>query len=246
MDKLVSLEVGKRFHLKRGKHHIVYAGMPWRTFTPSSRSSRMDSGGQDTVQLTKAQSRPAVEVLVRAFWDYPLLKYYFPDEAERGRVAPHFLSLAVFSGIGYGKVYATSPNLEGIAVWMPSDSYPVTLWRLVRSVPLSVILGFGRSGGLRMRDLGEYIDAVHQRLAPFKHWFLQTVGVDPQFQGKGHGSALLAPMLARIDEEGLPCYLETLDEKNVPLYEHFGFRVAEESTIPGTSLTNWAMLREAR
>lgn len=53
-------------------------------------------------------------------------------------------------------------------------------------------------------------------------------------------------MLDRIDEAGLPCYLETLEEQNVRLYEHFGFVVAEESAIPGTNLTNWAMLREAR
>jgi hypothetical protein len=53
-------------------------------------------------------------------------------------------------------------------------------------------------------------------------------------------------MLARIDEAGLPCYLETLEEQNIRLYEHFGFTVAEESAIPETSLTNWAMLREPR
>jgi len=53
-------------------------------------------------------------------------------------------------------------------------------------------------------------------------------------------------MFARIDEEGLPCYLETLNEANVPLYEHFGFRVLEKSIIPETKLTNWAMLREVQ
>jgi len=97
-----------------------------------------------------------------------------------------------------------------------------------------------------MRYLGEYIDTVHKRLAPFEHWFLQTIGVDPQFKGKGYAGRLLRSMLARIDEEGLPCYLETLNEANVSLYEHFGFRVLEKSTIPGTNLTNWAMLREVQ
>ena len=94
-----------------------------------------------------------------------------------------------------------------------------------------------------MRRLGEYIDTVHQRLAPFKHWFLQTIGIAPQFQGKGYAGKLLRPMLSKIDEEGLPCYLETLDEQNVLLYEHFGFKVIEKSTILETKLTNWAMLR---
>ena len=75
---------------------------------------------------------------------------------------------------------------------------------------------------------------------------LQTVGVDPQFQGKGYAGKLLRSMFARIDEEGLPCYLETLDEANIQLYEHFGFTVVERSTVPETKLTNWAMLREAQ
>jgi len=198
------------------------------------------------VRLTKAQVKPAAEMFARAFQDYPLLQYYFPDELERKKIASYFVSVAVFSGIRYGEIYATSPNLEGVAVWFPPGNYPVTIWKLVRSVPLSVIFGFGRYGGGRMRQLGEYIDAVHQRLAPFRHWFLQIIGVDPQFQGKGYAGKLLKPMLARIDEAGLPCYLETLDEHNIRLYEHFGFAVIEKSTIPEPNLTNWAMLRNSQ
>jgi hypothetical protein len=49
-----------------------------------------------------------------------------------------------------------------------------------------------------------------------------------------------------MDTAGIPCYLETAEEQNVQLYEHFGFTVVDETTIPGTSLTNWAMLRKAR
>ena len=97
-----------------------------------------------------------------------------------------------------------------------------------------------------MRLLGEHIDAIHKRLAPFRHWFLQAIGVDPRFQGKGYAGKLLRPMFSRIDAEGLPCYLETLDETNVLLYEHFGFRVVEKSTVPETELTSWAMLRKAQ
>jgi len=198
------------------------------------------------IRLNKSNAISAVEVLIRAFWNHPPLAYYFPDEAERERLAPYFFALSVFNGIQYGEVYATSQDLEGIAVWLPSDNYPVTLWRLLRSVPLSEIFGFGRYGGGRMRGLGNYIDEVHGRLAPFKHWFLQAIGVDPQFQGRGCASKLLRPMLSRIDEENLPCYLETLETQNVRLYEHFGFKVIEESSVPGTSLTNWAMLRDTR
>lgn len=196
------------------------------------------------VRLNKSDIQPAVEVLTRAFRNYPLLKYFFSDELERERIAPYFFQYILNYGVRHGEIYATSPNLEGVAVWLTSDKYPMTFWRSIRFVPLSIIFGLGREGGSRMRYTGEYIDTVHKRLVPFKHWFLQTIGVDPQFQGKGYAGKLIRAMLARIDKEDLPCYLEALDEKNARLYEHFGFRVIEKSAIPKTKLTNWAMLRE--
>jgi hypothetical protein len=52
-------------------------------------------------------------------------------------------------------------------------------------------------------------------------------------------------MLSKIDKEHLPVYLETADEKNVPVYEHFGFKIVDKSIVPEENLTNWAMLREA-
>ena len=196
------------------------------------------------VRLNKSDIQPAVEVLTRAFRNYPLLQYGFPGELERERIAPYFFQYILNYGVRHGEIYATSPNLEGVAVWLTSDKYPMTFWRSIRSVPLSIIFGLGREGGARLKHAGDYIDARHKRLAPFKHWFFQTIGVDPQFQGKGYAGKLIRAMLARIDKEDLPCYLETLDEKNVRLYEHFGFRVIEKSAIPKTKLTNWAMLRE--
>ena len=114
------------------------------------------------------------------------------------------------------------------------------------SVPMSKIFGFSRYGGYKLKLFNEYIDAVHQQQTPFKHWFLQAMGIAPRFQGKGYASELIRPMLNKIDKEHLPCYLETISEKNVPIYEHFGFRTVDKSTVPETQLINWAMLRKAQ
>jgi ribosomal protein S18 acetylase RimI-like enzyme len=215
-----------------------------------SRGSRSSAGhiGTDEplLRLNKSHIGPAAEMLTRAFWDYPVSRYSYPDESDRAKRLPYFFRYILGYGVRYGEAYATSGRLEGVAVWVTSDKYPVTVLRLLRSVPLSVMLRLGSQGGNRMRRFGDYIDSVHKRLAPSRHWFLQMIGVDPKFQGSGYASALLGPMLARIDEEGLPCYLETPDERNVPLYEHFGFTVVDRSTIPETDLANWAMLRPKR
>ena len=121
----------------------------------------------------------------------------------------------------------------------------MSVWRLLRATPLRWVLAFGRSGGYRLQRLGQYIDSVHGRLAPFKHVYLQSLGVDPAFQGRGHAGKLLRHALARLDAAGTPCYLDTLDEQNVGLYEHFGFSVVEATTVPGTEVPMWAMLRKA-
>jgi ribosomal protein S18 acetylase RimI-like enzyme len=196
------------------------------------------------IPISKNNAEPAIEVLVRAFRNYPLFKHYFPNETNREKILHCFLSAVVYSGVHYGEAYATSPNLEGIAVWIPSNNYPVTFWKLLRSVPLSKIVGIGRHGGSKLRHFNDYIDSVHQRVAPFKHWFLQAIGIAPRFQGKGFASMLLRPMLSKIDKEYLPCYLETIDKKNISMYEHYGFKIIDISNIHNTKFTNWSMLRE--
>jgi ribosomal protein S18 acetylase RimI-like enzyme len=199
----------------------------------------------EIVRVDRSRAGRAVETLVAAFRDRPPFSLYYPVAAERRRVAPPLIALAVYPGVRYGEVHATAPDFAGVAVWLPSEAYPVSLWRLLRTTPLRLFVQFGRSGGYRMMRLGQYVDAVHGRLAPFKHMCLQSLGVDPVSQGRGHGGRLLRHMLARLDAAGTPCYLDTLDEQNVGLYEHFGFSVLEASTVPGTEFPMWAMLRRA-
>ena len=86
---------------------------------------------------------------------------------------------------------------------------------------------------------------MHKKVAPFRHWYLEALGIAPEHQGKGYASRLIRGMLSRVDEEKLPCFLDTMDPKNVRIYERFGFKVVEESQVPGTPLTTWAMLRDA-
>jgi RimJ/RimL family protein N-acetyltransferase len=50
-------------------------------------------------------------------------------------------------------------------------------------------------------------------------------------------------MLNRLDTNKIPCYLNTQNEKNIGLYEHFGFRVIDQLTLPGTDILHTAMQR---
>ncbi len=95
----------------------------------------------------------------------------------------------------------------------------------------------------RMAYWGSQVYPVRKRHVPSGHWFLEFIGVIPELQGKGYASTLLTPMLARIEREHLPCYLDTEVEKNVAIYQRHGFKVVEDIEVPGTDIRSWGMLR---
>ncbi|MBN1176691.1 MAG: GNAT family N-acetyltransferase [Dehalococcoidales bacterium] len=206
----------------------------------------MAAGPDNLVRLTGAQLEQGAETLVRAFQDYPLTVYFNPDpSARKTQMTGSFKSLLRF-GVKYGEVYATSPEMEGVAMWLPSENADKTLWRQIRCGNYAALMGMLRNKPAAPRAYGEYSNAVRKRRAPVPYMYLQLLGVDPAYQGRGYSSRLLRGMFARIDGEGLPCFLETQVEKNVGIYEHFGFRVVEEGLVPGSEVKSWAMLREIR
>ena len=66
------------------------------------------------------------------------------------------------------------------------------------------------------------------------HWYLASLGTAVDRQGKGVGRALMRPVLGALRRRGLPCYLESSKERNVPFYRRHGFEVVEEVPLPAT------------
>ena len=196
------------------------------------------------VRLTWKDRDAAAEVLGRAFTEYELLRYYFPDEKKRPAAAWTFCFVQLSVCLKYGEVYASSEKLEGIAGWLPPGKLPFTGWQVLRSVPLSILFRFARQGAIRMRSYDRYWSNFPRNLIPNPHWYLHIIGVDPVYQGQGFASRLVRPVLERIDREQIPCFVETHSEKNVAIYRQFGFEAIVEDKIPGTELTSFAMLRK--
>src|SRR5438270_334685 len=77
------------------------------------------------------------------------------------------------------------------------------------------------------------------------HWYLQAIGTDPARQGKGYGGVVMRHQLTFVDAAGLPAYLESSKEKNIPIYASFGFEVTGEIRLPGGPIL-YPMWRKAR
>jgi ribosomal protein S18 acetylase RimI-like enzyme len=204
----------------------------------------MDNHDGELLRLTLKERAAGAAVLGRAFTDYELFRHYFRDERERRAAADRLSFIALSVSLKYGEVYASSEKLEGVAAWLPPGKALFGARQILRSVPLSTLVRFGRQEAGRMWAYGRHVDSLHRRLVPYHHWYLQIIGVAPAYQGQGFSSRLLRPVLERIDRDGMPCYLETNAVKNVAIYRRFGFEVVSEEKMPGTEVTTFAMLRK--
>ena len=196
------------------------------------------------VPLRDGDLDAAAGALSEAFQDDPLQTYVFPDPLERAERSPaHFAPLLRY-GLQFGHVLTTAGRPQGAAVWLGPTAWNITPERAAATGwdGLPSIMGAAAAG--RFFSALAAIEPYHHRDVPAGHWYLFVVGVSPDAQGRGLGRALLQPGLDRADAAGQPCYLETAQPKNVPFYQHLGFRQVVEVREPVSGLQLWTFRRD--
>ncbi len=206
----------------------------------------MESKNDIVIDLTKEYIKDAVEVSARAFQDGITLIHMYPDENERKRKIGYGFEAMFKYGIKFGMVHTTSPNLEGNSIWLPPKKVYTKTLSFLRHGGFKVIRKTGFKPTKRIFPLFNCFENAHKRHAPFDHWYLQHLAVDPVSQGKGYGSLLMQKALDLIDEQRLPAYTEINKEINVKFYQKHGFQVLEYKIVPKTEVPVWCMLRNAR
>jgi ribosomal protein S18 acetylase RimI-like enzyme len=185
-------------------------------------------GHDDVAQLSVS--------LAKAFLEDPVSKYLFVDR-RTNRLERYFRFQMRTSFLPRGEAW-TTPDLKAASLWMPPKRRPPSLAEGMAQLPVVAILGRRTGRALRLVQMLE----SHHPHVP--HYYLATIGTDPEVQGKGYGSALLAVVLSRCDAEVIPAYLESSKEENLPFYHRHGFEVVKEVLIPRTEVKLWLMWRE--
>jgi GNAT superfamily N-acetyltransferase len=119
-------------------------------------------------------------------------------------------------------------RLIGVLNAVPWPRCQLTLSEKLRTAPTMIrIMGSALPSTLKMTNAR----AKHDPHQP--HWHVGPVGVHPDNQGHGVGKALLASLIEIVDEQAMPAFLETDVDRNVTLYEQFGFHVITKTDIIG-------------
>lgn len=196
-------------------------------------------------RLNKSNIKSASKVAAKAYFETDDFSSFSMDSSKRMKYLIKTMNLTFQYSLKFGEVYATSQNLEGVAAWLPHNKIHISYWQYIRFGILPVIIGVGKEVRKELILYDKLCKKKHKQHANFPHWYLYNLAVDPKHQGNGWTSVLLKPMLARADRQKLPCYLET-HERNVPLYEHFGFEVVECISLPEFDNNMWLMMRYSK
>ena len=184
-----------------------------------------------------ADFEPLAEVLARAFYDDPVTAWFYPDAARRLRHGRRFFAIRLRQLAGHGLIF-TDEDRTGAALWAPPGRWREDFRQSLRMLPMLPVL---LPHIVRSTQAVREIERRHP-VAP--HFYLSVVGIDPDKQGGGVGSALLAPMLHRCDETGTAAYLESSKESNLSFYTRHGFVVRECIELPEAGPPLWLMWRE--
>ncbi|MGE3856533.1 MAG: GNAT family N-acetyltransferase [Dehalococcoidia bacterium] len=193
-------------------------------------------------KITLADRETVGALMTRAFDDDPLMRFLVKADARREERLRRFMDAGLMKlTFPYGETYITNAE-DGAALWNPPGGRPHGLLADLRLLP-TMIQVCGLDGVGRAMGAFSAVEKLHPKEP---HYYLLGIGVDPSRQGRGVGSSLLAPMAERCDREGMPAYLESSKERNVPLYERFGFRVLDRVELPGGGPPIWPMRRDPR
>ncbi len=178
-----------------------------------------------------------IDTVTLGFASDPFVRWMLPGAATYLAVAPQMTEAFGGSAIGAGSAYIADEG-KAAALWIPpgleSDDSAI-----------GEILGANVPAEIQddAKAMFAEMDAYHPHDAPC--WFLPMIAADPAWLGQGLGGALMKHALRRVDEDGLPAYLESSNPRNISLYRRHGFEVLGEIQH-GSSPIVTPMLRPAR
>ena len=193
---------------------------------------------QVTVSRMSAEDLAAAgRVLGAAFASSPLeqaVRGTIDERQRRGLVRAY---TAVCRMGGQVSVAWRDERIVGAIRWVESPRCQLRLSEKLAQAP-TAIAAFGRN----LPKAVTWVTAWSKRDPLEPHVHLGPIGVEPDLQGRGVGSQMLAVYCEQLDLAGGSGYLETDKIENVRLYERFGFEVQHQAFVLG--VPNWFMWRK--
>jgi ribosomal protein S18 acetylase RimI-like enzyme len=204
----------------------------------SSQAEATTTAGHAIRKARTDEADALARTLAQAFYEDPVVSWLLPDDSRRLVASERgFRTFLRRVWLAHEETYVAE-DAAGVCVWEPPGMWKVGLGAQLALIPALVSV-YGR-GLPRLLSAITKLEKDHPRPP---HWYLPFVGVQPERQGRGIGTAVMHPILERCDVGGTAAYLEASAPDNRALYERLGFEVTEELTLGRGAPPIWRMWR---
>ena len=138
---------------------------------------------------------------------------------------------------------ADSKDVNSVLVYIPPQSKDPSLLDYIKAGGMKMFFKFGLRRIARLTRFNIEIEQVAKRYRAANDGYLMAFATRLDTQGQHYGKTLITALMNHLDASGESCYLETLEAKNVALYQHFSFRLEGQTDSKMGNLTLFAMRR---
>jgi hypothetical protein len=161
-----------------------------------------------------------VDILTTSFDDNKSVNYIIKQDNKRVNRIKKLIEYSFDMCYYFGDVFLTDDK-KGCALILLPDKKKTNL----KSILLDVNLIFSSMGLSNLKKAMDRESKIKKLQPEGLKYYLWFIGVDPDEQNKGIGSALLNEVIKEGLSKQRPIYLETSTLKNIPWYEKFGFKI---------------------
>ncbi|GAA1277854.1 GNAT family N-acetyltransferase [Sphaerisporangium rubeum] len=158
---------------------------------------------------------PAGEIIADTFSGDDISRWLIPPEHERLPIQRRFFTMYTTHAMEHGEVYGILEDgeLSGAAVWFAAPFPPIPGEE-------EAIAEFAGEHAERYDVLGKEMEKLHPH---DPHHYLAFIALVRGRTGRGLGSMLLEDRHRRLDDDGVPAYLEASSEASRRLYLRHGY-----------------------
>lgn len=161
-----------------------------------------------------------------------------------------FIEFEIALFLKYGEVQLYGEPITGIVSSIPSKEF--TLFRqLISSFPFRKILkALPKDDRKRLLEKNKQVAEIHHSIPWHKKYsknsyYIAQIAVAKEAKGTGVMRKLIAPILADCQKKKMDVVLETMTEANIPIYEHFGFELAEVHQSQNVPYSEYCFIKRA-
>ena len=181
----------------------------------------------------------------KTYKDYPLCVFCSGGTYNEEDVK-QTTSVNLYAMFNEGIIYSDSKELNGCVMLLPPGYTGIKTIPFVLNGGFKIIFRQGLKSISRMVNFESFAMGLRKKYTDYKDWYLYNIFVDENAKGKKIASKLVKPLINYFKLNKQMCYLETNSSHNVPIYEHFGFKVVEKCMVPNSNVEHYAMLFDGR